>query len=99
MRQVLRFMSFMVVAALLACASRGGPPSGGTATSERAPLTGVPGGYQRRMVNGQEMFCRHDEVTGSRAMGEDTCLTRQQLEEEQKNSSNNHESQENPAPR
>jgi hypothetical protein len=58
-------------------------------TASAAPQkaeTEIPKGYKRKMLNGEERFCRSDSVTGSRTQRTEVCLTRAQIDERNRNS-------------
>lgn len=84
-------------AMMTACASQPQATSPATASGNKSvPATAsaavqkdksaTPRGYRRAVVNGQELFCRKDAVTGSRAERPEICLTREQLDAEQESS-------------
>src|SRR5665213_3881991 len=93
MRQVNRFFILASAAALVACATEAPAPAPEShqlaVVSSTAPAH--PGlktyGYQKKVVEGQEMYCRNDLVTGSRTEHEgEKCYTADQLQEIQDNS-------------
>jgi hypothetical protein len=45
----------------------------------------IPYGYKRTVVNGTEIFCRNDLITGSRTERHQVCYTKKQLEDMQNN--------------
>ena len=92
MRPITRMVIFMGALALAACASQGPATStgagasqqGSPATASAATNTGsTPAGYRRKVVDGQELFCRNDTDTGSRVSRTEVCLTKQQLQDQQ----------------
>jgi hypothetical protein len=73
MRQINRFIILASAAALASCATSPGPAT----ASGGAP---APAGYYKKTVEGQEMFCRNDLVTGSRTEREgEKCYTADEL--------------------
>jgi|HubBroStandDraft_6_1064221.scaffolds.fasta_scaffold338822_3 hypothetical protein len=95
MRQLNRFFILISAAALVACATEapapapapdshqlGLVPANATAAKTNPGLNTT--GYKRKLVDGQEMFCRNDLVTGSRTEHEgEKCYTADQLREVQ----------------
>lgn len=88
MRHISTFVILSGAALLAACASQ--PPAPATASGAHqavAPATGAAAqqfpGYRRVVSNGQELFCRYEMMTGSN-IKQETCLTRYQLETQQK---------------
>ena len=67
-----------------ASGSGGGRPVAGTAATAG---TGAPGasinGYKRQVKDGQELYCREDDVLGSRVKGRLICYTAIELAERQ----------------
>ncbi|HUN27786.1 MAG TPA: hypothetical protein VMU67_15905 [Steroidobacteraceae bacterium] len=82
--------------ALLGCASQAPAASNAPSAAQpvapavvaAAPQTGttpttkftVPSGYRHRVVNGEDVYCHKDPVTGSRTEMVETCLTLAQLQ-------------------
>ncbi len=95
MRQVNRFFILVGAAALVACATEAPAPAPApeshqlglvpaNATAAKANPALDTSGYRRKLVDGQEMFCRNDLVTGSRTEREgEKCYTADQLREVQ----------------
>jgi hypothetical protein len=93
MRQVNRFFILASAAALVACATQAPAPAPESHNLALVQPLSVshPGlktyGYQRKLVDGQDMFCRNDLLTGSRTEREgEKCYTADQLQEIQDNS-------------
>jgi hypothetical protein len=92
MRQVNRFFILAAAAALVACATEAPAPAPAPASHElglvpasvKTPAGLNTAGYQQKLVDGQQMFCRNDLVTGSRTEREgEKCYTADQLREVQ----------------
>jgi hypothetical protein len=92
MRQVHGFFILASAAALVACATQAPAPA--PATHQLALVQSVsvahPGlnayGYQRKVVDGEDMFCKNDLVLGSRVEHEgEKCYTAEQLQAIQEN--------------
>jgi hypothetical protein len=93
MRHINRFFIFASAAALVACATQTPAPA-----PENHQLAVVPSttnthpglktyGYQKKVIDGQEMYCRNDLITGSRTEHEgEKCYTADQLQQIQDNS-------------
>jgi hypothetical protein len=93
MKQVNGFFILVSAAALVACATQAPAPPPASHDLALVPPLSVshPGlktyGYRRTVVDGQDMFCRNDLVTGSRTEREgEKCYTADQLQEIQDNS-------------
>ncbi len=90
MRQIKTFVILSAAAVLVACASQAPAPATatgravapGTAVAAGQQSSNIPG-YRRVVDNGREMFCRYEATTGSNIKTE-TCLTRAQIEQQQK---------------
>jgi hypothetical protein len=94
MRHVNRFFILASAAALVACATEAPAPAPTPTGHDLALVKSTEvahpglntGGYQRKVIEGQEMFCRNDLVTGSRVEHEgEKCYTADQLQEIQEN--------------
>jgi hypothetical protein len=74
--------------ALAACASSGAATSTGKVDAKPAAVTAqtakVGDGYQLVKKDGQDFYCRTDRATGSRARVVQTCLTKEQLDAQQR---------------
>ncbi len=84
MNLVTRFVISAVTSGLVACASQG--PANAPVTPAAAPkndTTSIPKGYRRVVRDGDELFCRYDNKTGSRTEKIEVCLTRAELQAEQ----------------
>jgi hypothetical protein len=94
MRQVNRFFILASAAALVACATQAPAPAPVTAAAPdnhslalvKPMAEAHPGlktaGYQRKVVDGEDMFCKNDLVTGSRVQHEgEKCYTAEQLQQ------------------
>jgi hypothetical protein len=92
MRQVNRFFVLASAAALVACATQAPAPAPAPAPASHqlalVPAMAVahPGlntyGYQRKVVDGEDMFCKNDLVLGSRVQHEgEKCYTADQLKQ------------------
>jgi len=92
MRQVSRFFILASAAALVACATQAPAPAPeshqlAVVTTDTAHPGLKTNGYQKKVVDGQQMYCRNDLVTGSRVEREgEKCYTADQLQEIQDNS-------------
>jgi hypothetical protein len=93
MKQVNRFFILVSAAALVAaCATEAPAPAPESHQIAVASTDSThPGlktsGYKKKVVEGQEMYCRNDLVTGSRTEHEgEKCYTADQLQEIQDNS-------------
>lgn len=93
MRQVNCVFVLASAAALVACATPAPAPAPESHQLALVPSTATthPGlktyGYQKKVVNGEEMYCKNDLVLGSRVEHEgETCVTADQLQEMQDNS-------------
>jgi hypothetical protein len=94
MRQVNRFFILASAAALVACATEAPAPAPASAAAPdthslalvKTMAVAHPGlktaGYQRKVVDGPDMFCKNDLVTGSRVEHEgEKCYTAEQLQQ------------------
>jgi len=92
MKRVTRTILLAGALLLVACTTQGpAAPAAAGATPPSAPAAAesaknVPRGYERKLVDGQEVFCQSDPDLGSRVKRTEKCLTREQLEEAQSNS-------------
>lgn len=93
MRPINCFLILASAAALVACATEAPAPAPESHQLAIVKSTdnAHPGlktyGYQKKVVDGQEMYCRNDLVTGSRTQREgEKCYTADQLQEIQDNS-------------
>jgi uncharacterized lipoprotein YbaY len=88
MRQVNRFFILASAAALVACATEAPAPAPANHSLALVkPMADAhPGlktyGYQRKVVDGQDMFCKNDLMLGSRVQHEgEKCYTAEQLQQ------------------
>jgi invasion protein IalB len=94
MNYMMRILILTGALALAACASQGPATSAGASADRQGSSTtssgskGAPSGYYRKVIDGQEVFCQRDPDLGSRVQRSEKCLTRDQLDEEQRNSHN-----------
>ena len=89
----IRSLSVCIAAlALGACATTEPPKSGSTSPQGAAPAAKAAGGatdktpnsYKLVKRNGQDVYCRREEVTGSRTAVREVCLTQAQMEAERR---------------
>lgn len=92
MKRITSLVVLTGAAALVACASQAPAPSGASTGQRTALVAGqgsaaaqnttfkAPDGYTRKVVKGQEVYCREDAINGSRVKSHQVCLTQQQLE-------------------
>jgi invasion protein IalB len=98
MAQIVRFLVFTSVAALVACATQapatsassgaGQGSSSATASNAAYRERQLPGGYYHKVVDGQDLYCRNDPIPGSRLEKKEVCLTQEQLNNQQQASQN-----------
>ena len=94
MKQISRLNVILGALALAACASQpSATPVGAGGSRHTSPTVSndskdTPKGCTQRLIGGQELFCRNDVDTGSRVSHTEVCLTREQLEVQQRNSRN-----------
>jgi hypothetical protein len=93
MKRTWRVVVIVGPLAFAACASQAPATStGGGASQQPSPTAAArskaPSGYYRKVVDGQEVFCRNDVDLGSHVQRSEKCLTQEQLEEQQRNSHN-----------
>ncbi len=94
MKHITRILILAGSLAIAACASQAPATSAGTGASGQAPPSasshskGAPSGYYRKVIDGQEVFCQNGPDLGSRVQRSEKCLTREQLDDEQRNSHN-----------
>jgi len=94
MKDITRILILTGTLALAACASQAPVTSTGTAAPQQGSRTAsngskaTPNGYYRKVIDGQEVFCQKDPDLGSRVQRSEKCLTREQLDDEQRNSHN-----------
>jgi uncharacterized lipoprotein YbaY len=90
MRHVNRFFILAGAAALVACATEAPAPAPAPDTHSLALVKPTAdahpglktGGYQRKVVDGQEMYCKNDLMLGSRVQREgEKCYTADQLQQ------------------
>lgn len=78
----------VVSLALAACASSGAATSSGkadaTPAAVNAQTTKLEDGYQLVKKDGKDFYCRTDRATGSHARVVKTCLTKEQMEAQQR---------------
>jgi hypothetical protein len=88
MRQVRTFIILTATATLVACAVQlptvsALPPAAATSTPAKASSHS---GYTRVVSrDGTELFCRNDDMTGSRVQHQKVCLTEAQLQADEQN--------------
>lgn len=98
MKTVMKLVMLGTAAAFAGCASQPQPPSPPVAVkavpSAAPAAAGVAAekktstyfGYKLTVVNGTEIYCRNDLITGSRTEKHQVCYTKTQLDDMQKNS-------------
>jgi hypothetical protein len=89
MRQVRTLVILTATATLVACAAQ--PPTvpalpPAAATTSTPAKSSAHSGYTRVVSrDGTELFCRNDDMTGSRVQHQKVCLTEAQLQADEQN--------------